>query len=330
MNEMYFALKFRDMNKISQAVNIPEGVWPVMLTPFASGETIDFAALDRLIDWYIDQGVQGLFSACLSSEALQMSDENKRALIRHVLDRVDGRVPVVAGVMGYSSRGKRVDAAAEVIEAGAEAAVFTLCDIVPKVASDEEWIEEMDAHLALLGDIPLGVYECPWPYHRILTPALTAYVAQRPQFLFLKETSGNLSEMIRKKASCAGTGLKVFSADALSIYEALRMGIDGFSGLQTNLWPGLHVRLFQSWRQDPHLAEQLQKFFIDYDWVLKRGYPASAKRYLKTAYGLEMRSLSHLNGASLSANDQEWIEKLAQDVSDFTRNAGCAEAQGAA
>lgn len=315
------------MNKISQIKNIPEGVWPVMLTPFLSKEEIDFTALDRLIDWYIDQGVQGLFSACLSSEALQMSNESKRSLVRHVLDYTDGRVPVVAGVMGYASRNERVEAAAEVIEAGAQAAVFTLCDIVPASATDEEWIEEMEAHLALLGQTPLGIYECPWPYHRLLTPTLTDYVAQHREFLFLKETSGNLSEMVRKKASCSRTGLKVFSADALSIYKALQAGINGFSGLQTNLWPGLHVKLFQNWQQDAELAEKLQKFFVDYDWVLQRGYPASAKRFIKTAYGLEMKSLSYLNGASVKANDQEWIEKLAEDVRNFSRSVNCCEVQ---
>ena len=40
------------------------GVWPVMLTPFDTKGEIDWASLERLVDWYIDAGVHGLFAAC--------------------------------------------------------------------------------------------------------------------------------------------------------------------------------------------------------------------------------------------------------------------------
>jgi len=290
-----------------------------MLTPFAGEGRIDLQGLEKLIDWYISQGVHGLFSACLSSESLEMDDAGKLLLVKHVVEYVDGRVPVIAGVMGVVDRERRIDMAQEVVGFGAKAAVLTLCDIVPQAASDEAWIAEMEKHLQGLYGVPLGLYECPLPHHRMLTPKLTDYVARRPGFLFLKETSGELDEMERKSRTGASSGLKVFSADALSIKEALHRGINGFSGLQTNLWPALHVKLFECWQTDPGLADRLQRFFVEYDWAVSRSYPASAKRYLKTAYGLDIKSLSFLNGASVGQSDQEWIDDLTESVGKLER-----------
>lgn len=301
---------------------IPDGVWPVMLTPFTKKGRIDFQGLEKLTDWYIGQGVQGLFSACLSSEALQMTDADKLALVKHVVEQAAGRVPVVAGVLGVADRARRIDMAQEVVGFGAKSAVLTLCDIVPQAASDTDWIEEMDQHLQELRGIPLGLYECPWPYLRTLTPTLTDYVIRHPEFLFLKETSGDLDEMERKSRAGAVSGLKVFSADARTLGAALRRGLNGFSGLQTNLWPALPVKLCRCWRTDPELAERLQRFLVEYDWAVSRSYPASAKLYLKTAHGLAMNSLSFLNGASVEESDQEWIDELAQIVRDFMEETG--------
>ena len=46
----------------------PKGVYPVMLTPFTEDNKVDYESLGRLIEWYIDAGVAGLFAVCQSSE----------------------------------------------------------------------------------------------------------------------------------------------------------------------------------------------------------------------------------------------------------------------
>lgn len=297
---------------------ISNGVWPVMLTPFKERDQIDWKGLEELTEWYIAQGVHGLFSACLSSEALEMNDANKLALVRRVVEIADGRIPVVGGVMGVETREKRMEMARQVVADGAAAAVLTFCDVAPVQASDEEWIAEMDRHLEISGGVPMGVYECPWPYHRMMTPLLTDYVAQQPQFLFLKETSGDLSEIDRKCRAGALSGLKIFSADATTIGDAYKLGVSGFSGLQTNLWAALHVKAFECRKSNPELTDRLQQFFREYNWALSKSYPASAKQYLKTACGLDIGNLSFLNGAAVDESDQEWIDELAQAIREFT------------
>ena len=50
--------------------NFPGGAWPVMLTPFTRENEVDYEALGALIEWYIREGVSGLFAVCQSSEML--------------------------------------------------------------------------------------------------------------------------------------------------------------------------------------------------------------------------------------------------------------------
>ena len=50
-----------------------DGVWPVMLTPFTGENEVDYESLGRLVDWYIEAGVAGLFADCQSSEMFYLS-----------------------------------------------------------------------------------------------------------------------------------------------------------------------------------------------------------------------------------------------------------------
>jgi 4-hydroxy-tetrahydrodipicolinate synthase len=73
-----------------------KGVWPVMLTPFLKDGRIDWAGVDTLTDWYIDQDVAGFFTVCLSSEMFALSDPERLQLAKRVVDRTRERIPVVA------------------------------------------------------------------------------------------------------------------------------------------------------------------------------------------------------------------------------------------
>lgn len=284
---------------------IADGIWPVMLTSFLGPDRIDWAGVQALTDFYIGQGAHGLFAACLSSEARSLSPGNKVELVRRVVEFAGGRVPVVGGVLGLSDRRQRADAAQAVVAAGAQAAVIPLCDLVGESDPDEVWIEEMEANLAGLGEVPLGLYECPVPYKRLLTPALADYLSGKPNFRFLKETSCSVEEMRRKAEALPH--LKIFSAAAGNLLEALDAGMHGYSGLQTNFWPDLLVELFECHRGQPARAAGIQDFLRDYGWVEGRSYPASAKLLLQMAHGLPIQTLSFLNDASVSREDESWV-----------------------
>src|SRR5690606_14362338 len=69
---------------------------PVMLMPFQEDETIDYNALGELVEYYLEAGAGGLFANCLSSEMFDLSKEEMIRSVSFIVEKVDGRVPIVA------------------------------------------------------------------------------------------------------------------------------------------------------------------------------------------------------------------------------------------
>ena len=76
--------------------NFPGGVWPVMLTPMTEDKEIDEKGLRALVNWYIENGVHGLFAACQSREIWKLNFEERVQIARITVEEAAGRVPVVA------------------------------------------------------------------------------------------------------------------------------------------------------------------------------------------------------------------------------------------
>jgi 4-hydroxy-tetrahydrodipicolinate synthase len=77
-------------------MKISNGVWPTMITPFTESNEIDYVALERIIEWYISNQVDGLFAVCQSSEMFFLSLAERVKLAKFVKEKAAGRVPVIA------------------------------------------------------------------------------------------------------------------------------------------------------------------------------------------------------------------------------------------
>ncbi len=78
-------------------MSIPLGIYAILATPFADDGTIDFASLDRLVDFEIDAGVHGLTILGILGEAHKLTEDERRRVVEAIIRRVGGRVPVVVG-----------------------------------------------------------------------------------------------------------------------------------------------------------------------------------------------------------------------------------------
>ena len=74
------------------------GVYIISATPFSDDGALDYASLDRLIEFYLEQGVHGLTLLGVMGEAPKLSSEEQGQFMRHALQRVNGRQPVIVGV----------------------------------------------------------------------------------------------------------------------------------------------------------------------------------------------------------------------------------------
>lgn len=287
---------------------LPAGVWPVMLTPFTANGAIDWRGLDALVEWYLAEGVAGLFAVCLSSEMYELTPEERSRLAEHVLARVAGRVPVVVGGMIGGSTDTKAEWARTVTDAGAAAAAVIVNQLAAQDASPEAWQTEMARLLDLAPGVDFGLYECPVPYHRLLTVAEVRWCAGTGRFLFMKETSATLAVLQDKLAAAAGTRLSIYNAHSPTLLPTLRKGAAGCSNIAANLYPGLFAWLCRHWEEDPGRARQLQQALSLADPAVRLGYPLRAKRFLAQR-GLPIGPHCRVETAALREDDTVAIEE---------------------
>ncbi len=260
---------------------IRSGVWPTMLTPYTAGGEVDYDALGRLIEWYLDRGVDGLFAVCQSSEMFYLSLEERVKVAEYTVRRAAGRVPVIAS--GHIADG--FEEQVEELNAMAATGIDALVLITNRLAGPEESDETLKGRLERLlerlpKELPLGFYECPYPYKRLVTPELLRWCAETGRFAFLKDTCCDL-EMLRSRVEAVrDSGLKIYNANTTTLLESLKLGISGYSGVMANFHPELYAWLVRHWQDRPEEAERLMPILTAASWVEKQLYPINAKYYL--------------------------------------------------
>ncbi|MBP1962894.1 dihydrodipicolinate synthase family protein [Paenibacillus aceris] len=263
------------------AVNMPRGVWPTMVTPFTDTGKVDYGALEQLIEWYIDQGVHGLFAVCQSSEMFYLTLEERVDLARFVTNQAAGRVPVIASGHISDLFEEQVAEIQQVAETGVQAVVLVSNRLAGPEESDDIWFERLLKLLERVPSVPMGIYECPYPYKRLLSPQLLKRCADTGRFAFLKDTSCDLEQIAAKIEAVKGSSLQIFNANSATLLASLRMGAAGFSGVMANFHPDIYVSLTEEWSAEPAAADMLQSFVGAASLIELQMYPVNAKYHLR-------------------------------------------------
>lgn len=255
------------------------GVWPVMLTPFTEMGEVDYYALDYLIDWYTEKGVTGLFAVCQSSEMFYLSLKERVKVAEYIKRRAS--IPVIAS--GHISDGpsQQVRELVQMAETGVDAVILITNRTAQEGQASQIWIEGMEELLEQLPSMtPLGLYECPYPYKRVLTQEELEFCIQTGRFRFLKDTCCDAERIRNRLEQVKGRGLKLFNANTSTLLESLRYGAEGYSGVMANFHPDLYVWLCRNWDRYPEEAERLQAGLTFASMIEKQYYPNNAKIYL--------------------------------------------------
>jgi 4-hydroxy-tetrahydrodipicolinate synthase len=256
---------------------IADGVWPTMITPFDEDGTIDYSTLGKLIDWYVERKVTGLFAVCQSSEMFFLSLAERLALARECVRLAAGRVPVIASGHVAETIADQIEEAKMMADTGVEAVVLITNRFARKTEGDDVFRKNLETFLAgLPEDILLGFYECPAPYKRLVTPAIMKFGAETGRFGFLKDTSCRMKDIAAKLAVVAGTDFKLFNANAATLLDTLKAGGAGYSGIMTNFHADLYSWLCANWKREPERARKLQDFLGLASVIEYQLYPVNA------------------------------------------------------
>ncbi|MEN3754484.1 dihydrodipicolinate synthase family protein [Mangrovibacter yixingensis] len=256
------------------------GIWPVMLTPFNHEREIDWDSLEKLVEWYLKAGVHGLFAACQSSEMFYLSDSEARHVVNFIVDKVAGRVPVVAS--GHTATG--ISQQIEQLCAMAETGIDGLILISNRLAQADETSDKVLSTLqqmtqSLPDNVDLGIYECPFPYKRLLSDDVVSWCAQSQRFTFIKDTCCSLPIITRRLKLTQDSRLHIANANSQTLLGAFRQGCQAYSGVMANFHPELYVWLYEHWQTEPEKAEILADYLSTAALVENLDYPVCAKYY---------------------------------------------------
>ena len=257
-----------------------KGIIPVMLTPFTEADAIDYAGLENLIEWYIANGADALFAVAQSSEMQFLSLDERIELARFVVRKAAGRVPVIASGHVSESRDDQLTELTSIAKTGVDGLVLVTNRFDPKGQGGTVFMDNL-RHLldALPADLPLGLYECPAPFRRLLSDDELAFCAESGRFAILKDVSCDLETVKRRVALTKNSALSVVNANAAIAFDAMRAGSAGFTGVFTNFHPDLYKWLLAHSAKHPALADELSVYLALAAMAEPMGYPKLAKLY---------------------------------------------------
>lgn len=311
-------------HKLRRSAACPMGAWPVMLTPFTQDNQVDWSAYEQLIDFYLASNVTGLFSVCLSSELYCLNETERIDLAKAAVHRAGARVPVIA--VGVALDSNNPDDIAESVkkmaETGVDAVVCLTNNFCTKDEDEALWMNRVEQFLEKTDpSIALGIYECPVPYARNISPKALGWLAQTGRFVLTKDTCCQQEDIRAKIANVDGTALSFYNADARTLLDSLRHGGNGYSGIAANFMPQLFSWMCANYAQKPDVADKLDAFFNESNHAVHQRYMQAAKVYLGRA-GLKIGTRTRVAEHEFSTEALALLDGLRADIEKWERELG--------
>ncbi len=216
------------------------GIHTVLVTPFTpDGGAVDLGALERLVAYQLEGGVDGLMPLGSTGEFLSVSREERTAIIETTIRAAAGRVPVLVGTGAEDTR-EAVAMAREAERLGA-AGVLVIPPFYSVPTADELYV-----HYKAIADaigIPVMVYNNPATANVDLTPDILARLSTIEGCRYVKESTLDVTRVRDVLAACDGR-MAVF-AGVLG-YESAWLGAVGWVAVCSNVAPALSARMFHA------------------------------------------------------------------------------------
>jgi len=305
------ALSDFSKNRFRRTSNRKGEFVPVMLTPYLSDYKIDWDGLDRLTDFYLKAGAGGFFANCLSSEMYSLSDTERLKVTERVIQRLSGESKVVATGSFGDTMDEMSDFVKKMADTGVDSVIIVTSHLAERDEGEEVWMHNAEKLIDQTGNIRLGTYESPNPYKRLLSPQVYTFLNDSGRFFYHKDTSEDIDDITTKLTIFSETDFLLYNAHTGSAVASLRNGAAGMSPISGNFYPEI-IR----WICDHALEadkvddlEWIQQELIETEKIISRGYPNSAKYFLKKR-GLPIEILSRSNKNELTSDERQDLDKV--------------------
>lgn len=207
------------------------GAATAIVTPLTEGG-VDFENFGKLIEWQIEQGIDAIVVAGTTGEASTLTDAEHKAVIKFAVEKVAGRVPVIAGT-GSNDTAYAIELTKYACEVGADAMLL----VTPyyNKATQKGLIASFTA-VADVSTKPCILYNVPSRTGCNITPETCAVLAEHPNIVAVKEASGNISQ-VAEIAHLCGDKLDIYSGNDDQIIPILSLGGKGVISVLSNPLP---------------------------------------------------------------------------------------------
>lgn len=229
------------------------GCGTALVTPFR-GNRVDFDALEGLIDWQIEEGVDALVILGTTGEPSTITDAERPAIIECTVARAGQKVPVIVGT-GSNDTKTAIRQSVEAQTLGADG----LLVVTPYYnRASQEGLAMHYAAIAERVDLPIIMYNVPARTGVNLLPQTVAALARHPNLCGVKEASGNIRQVTDLAAAC-GEGIAVYCGNDDQVVPAMALGARGVISVAANVIPRSMREMTMAWLQgDPKRALDLQ------------------------------------------------------------------------
>lgn len=254
------------------------GMGVALITPFKEDESVDYNALMRLVDYLVQNNADFLCVLGTTAETPTLTEEEKKKIKKLVIDRVNGRIPILLGVGGNNTR-----AVAEQLKNDDFTGVDAVLSVVPYYNKpSQEGIYQHYKVISESTELPIVLYNVPGRTGVNMTAETTLRIARDlKNVIAIKEASGNITQMddiIKNKPA----NFEVISGDDGITFPLITLGAVGVISVIGNAFPREFSRMTRLALQgDFANALAIHHRFTElFDLLFVDGNPAGVKSML--------------------------------------------------
>lgn len=235
-----------------------EGVYTAIVTPFTEDDSVDEAAFRSLIEFQLDQGVDGIVPVGTTGESPTLNFDEHHQVIDTAIDVCRGRAKVIAGTGGNSTR-EALDLTRHALEAGADGTL----QVTPYYNKPSQ--RGLIRHFEAVADIglPTVLYNIPGRSGVEIALETVETLADHPGIAAIKEAGGSVERVSQLARRC---DLDILSGDDMLTMPMMAAGAVGVISVASNLVPGpmadmVHAALRGDWARARELHARYHALF---------------------------------------------------------------------
>lgn len=215
-----------------------QGSMVALVTPMNADNSLDWASLHKLVDWHLEQGTHAIVAVGTTGESATLNVNEHLAVIKKIVDQVNGRIPVIAGT-GANSTSEAVELTQAAKDAGVDACLL----VTPYYNKPtQEGLFLHHAHIAQAVAIPQFLYNVPGRTGVDMKPETALRLAKVPNIIGIKEATGDL-ERAKLLIDQAPSSFAIISGDDATAVDLILLGGKGDISVTANVVPAAIARM---------------------------------------------------------------------------------------